>query len=729
MSDADLAKHAMYPDGELPQFLTVSEIQRRGKMRASYAERQPDATVAEQILQQSGIMSNTQPNLLASSGYANPNMTQGYPQGMSQGMSQGGLQGNMAALPSPPANINPMSGPTAMAASGGVVNLSNGGTGYIPYTQAGTFAQLGRDGRKKSRLEELREMHDLPDEVLLMMIEEEKQKNMNQQVSAYDAATENLPPAFSKDYDPNRPISEYPLEDMKRQGPRDIYKPSDVADNIFDLQQADQGRLQNVLDKANTGQGLKDQLTRLIEISQNPNMPLGQREKALRTAQDINNYSFKSNQIPAGIDFGGSVQGAPLSLIRQLENGKFLAGPPQDQVLVNTEEEANAYLQELGMIDRAGPSAETIASEEAQGLAALLSSAQGNLTEDSRKNLESIDFKQTNPVADFLTKKAPYIPSIHDRGEPFKNIMPAGRSKLDNLKYNLGGGAFADFGLDVQKAAAMDRSPEDQAVYDSLRQGSQDRLQAFMDDPSPFYEKVMNMLKPEKLGGGKEIVNVNDATIVKDQTGVNGQVDPAALMRKRQKAAKGEGEYAGYSIIGLDGGMPAPSGLDPRFNPFGSTASSELRALRGKGKSIPAPDFINPALMAFGAGVADNNMAGGLRDASKIIMQQKQYEAKAAQADLDRDVKILSEAGRIDAYIRTAEAQAQKLAAAGNVDASKLIFDILDYSETRPLNERAAYVYSSMSTMLQQYPQLRSTIVPIMNSAKQDLQKQQAMEE
>ena len=695
MSDDQLMKQAMYPDGELPQFLTVSEIQRRGKMRASYAERQPDSTVAEQIVEQSGILSNTQPNLLASSGYANPNMTQGYPQG---GMPQGIPQGNMAARSGFPANIDQMSGPPVMAASGGVVNLSNGGEGRIP------------------TLEEMRGMYDLSDAVLLMKIkemEEEAERKRSrslsdayaripQQVSAYDAALEGVRPDF---IDPSKEVSlgeQFSAPNTQEGGfviPT-FAAPSYVDDsvsNASDLEEMRRNRLgQAVRMQRNIsgGKDISERIRSLSEIAQNPRMPIDQRQRAFQTAQDLFGYgTYGSDIIPAGIDAGGSVQGAPLSLIRQLDSGKFLAGPPLDQVVFNTEEEANAYLQELGI--KEGPSAETIASEEAQGLAALLD--RGFLSEeDAYKQTKAAEQEEFNAMMnrglDILGGTSPIV----NQAGPLKNLIDAG-GKLGNIFSQVSG----------------------------LNKLKSDIASAKEEDDESITEYIGRKLSgTDKLGSGAEIVDVNDATAVKDQSV---DVDPAARMLERQDAVKGKGKYKGYSITGLDRGMPAPSGLDSRFNPFGSTASSELRALRGK--SIPAPDFINPALVAFGAGVADNNLAGGLRDASKILMQQKQYEAKAAQADLDRDVKILSEAGRIDAYIRTAEAQAQKLAAAGNVDASKLIFDILDYSDKVSLDKRAAYVYNSMATMLRQYPQLSSTIVPIMNQARQDMEKQQAMQE
>ena len=52
--DQMLFQQAQNPSGEIPQFLLVSEIQRRSDMRKDYEaqQQQPENTVAEQIMQQ-----------------------------------------------------------------------------------------------------------------------------------------------------------------------------------------------------------------------------------------------------------------------------------------------------------------------------------------------------------------------------------------------------------------------------------------------------------------------------------------------------------------------------------------------------------------------------------------------------------------------------------------------------------------------------------------------------
>ena len=62
LPDQMLLQQAQAPSGQIPQFLLVSEIQRRSDMRKKYEaqQAQPEATVADQIVQE-GIMSTRPP--------------------------------------------------------------------------------------------------------------------------------------------------------------------------------------------------------------------------------------------------------------------------------------------------------------------------------------------------------------------------------------------------------------------------------------------------------------------------------------------------------------------------------------------------------------------------------------------------------------------------------------------------------------------------------------------
>jgi hypothetical protein len=116
MPDQALQRMAQQPDGRYPQFLVVSEIQRRSNMRKRFeAQQQPQGTVKDQIVQQ-GIASLAPPP---------PQMQQamGVPQQMPQG----------APMP-------PQMPPQGMYA-GGVVNMNTGQqVPYVTYPQR----QFGR---------------------------------------------------------------------------------------------------------------------------------------------------------------------------------------------------------------------------------------------------------------------------------------------------------------------------------------------------------------------------------------------------------------------------------------------------------------------------------------------------------------------------------------------------------------------------------------------------------
>ena len=52
LPDQALQREAQMPSCQVPQFLVVSEIQRRGDMRKRFSERQPQGTVKDQVIQE-----------------------------------------------------------------------------------------------------------------------------------------------------------------------------------------------------------------------------------------------------------------------------------------------------------------------------------------------------------------------------------------------------------------------------------------------------------------------------------------------------------------------------------------------------------------------------------------------------------------------------------------------------------------------------------------------------
>lgn len=86
MPDQQLMQEAQQPSGQVPQFLTISEIQRRADMRKRFEaqQQQPQGTVADQIMQQGIGAMQQQPQ-------------QGMPQQPPMGMAYGGQVRGMAA--------------------------------------------------------------------------------------------------------------------------------------------------------------------------------------------------------------------------------------------------------------------------------------------------------------------------------------------------------------------------------------------------------------------------------------------------------------------------------------------------------------------------------------------------------------------------------------------------------------------------------------------------------
>jgi hypothetical protein len=147
LPDQSLIQEAQAPSGQMPQFLVVSEIQRRADMRKRFQNQQqemPQGTIADQIVQ-GGIMAmgNRQPiQSMPPQGMPPQGMP---PQGMPQGMPQQGMpmqQQPPMSPPMPPPMSPPMMPPAQGMAAGGVVRMQAGL--QTPYT-GGTQIDPGYD--------------------------------------------------------------------------------------------------------------------------------------------------------------------------------------------------------------------------------------------------------------------------------------------------------------------------------------------------------------------------------------------------------------------------------------------------------------------------------------------------------------------------------------------------------------------------------------------------------
>ena len=126
LPDQALQQLAQTPNAQLPQFLVVSEIQRRSDMRKRYESRegQPQGTVAQQIV-------NPQPQ-----GIASMMPQQGAPQGgpMPQPPMQQPMQPPMQQLAGAPTG-QPMPPQTMGMYSGGIVSMAEGRKATFPMSE------------------------------------------------------------------------------------------------------------------------------------------------------------------------------------------------------------------------------------------------------------------------------------------------------------------------------------------------------------------------------------------------------------------------------------------------------------------------------------------------------------------------------------------------------------------------------------------------------------------
>jgi len=144
LPDQALMQEAQAPSGQMPQFLVVSEIQRRADMRKRFQNQQqemPQGTIAQQIVQ-GGIasMGNQQPiQPMPQQGMPPQGMPPMPPQGMPPAMQQ---QPPMSPPMSPPMMGQPPMQPQGMAA-GGVVRMQKGE--LVPYTGGTGLTEYGQN--------------------------------------------------------------------------------------------------------------------------------------------------------------------------------------------------------------------------------------------------------------------------------------------------------------------------------------------------------------------------------------------------------------------------------------------------------------------------------------------------------------------------------------------------------------------------------------------------------
>ena len=128
LPDQILIRQAQMPTGEISQFLVVSELDRRQKMRKEFAERVPEGTVAERVVSEGIAAMNPNPDpLMTMAMGAQPPM--GQPPMGQPPMGQPPMMPPQSPMPGQPPQdpMMPPQDPMMMAAGGGI----------MPYPMAG----------------------------------------------------------------------------------------------------------------------------------------------------------------------------------------------------------------------------------------------------------------------------------------------------------------------------------------------------------------------------------------------------------------------------------------------------------------------------------------------------------------------------------------------------------------------------------------------------------------
>tara|TARA_R110000796_G_scaffold115798_1_gene227941 strand:- start:1781 stop:3964 length:2184 start_codon:yes stop_codon:yes gene_type:complete len=188
LPDNVLMQQAQQPTGELPEFLVVSEIQRREKMRKSFAETVPEQSVKDQVLSSGIAAMNPDPDPLMATamGAQDPMMGQMQDpmqqQMMQQQMMQDPMQQQMPMQD--PMMQDPMMQQQMMAASGGMMPYrmynGSGTSGYktrFGDSRIGTYRESSPElrtlrGRERARLEDL-----TPQEIEEYLLNEQRKED------------------------------------------------------------------------------------------------------------------------------------------------------------------------------------------------------------------------------------------------------------------------------------------------------------------------------------------------------------------------------------------------------------------------------------------------------------------------------------------------------------------------------------------------------------------------
>jgi len=678
--DQTLFQQAQNPSGEIPQFLLVSEIQRRSNMRKDYEaqQQQPENTVAEQIMQQ-GIAASV-PNQPQMSSMSQQNMASMPPQMPPQGMPP--QQQPMMPMPPQMPPQQPQM-PNMGMAQGGVVRMANGGQ---PAMLTGAEFERYAMGLPVSGIDDMS-----PDQIrglidnLIVSGQQEKAMELINQLRMY-----SFNPARTGD------PGEMDLY-------RDIVSQYDTGDyasttDVNPMQMSVQDALQQYGDAPSAVEGLIDE-GGITNLDVAGNIPLSVQSEMAADPQNI------------GLD-------TPITKLRSLGAKDSSIG---QQSIPVTESDV---LREKLAIARAGQKVSDAADVGARGIGALadvvepyvdvrdylgragerVGAVQGAFEEEGipaglGQLVRSVGGQGIDTLKTYLTGASKVRKDVGDVAADFvrEDVVPAAEEFGTQLAYGTQDPAI----IDAKNKAAMSNIEQLRSMLPDINMPNinmSDLTKSAATFPLPGFrmtDKDGNVI----AGFGKEpssFIKANQAMQAAQGDGkgaFGGSARPNVVNQNAKPVVEKEAtpkNAAGNSKIQVQARNDKLDQIDS--NIAQRNTIDELRGLVGAKNYGKVPDMtdlideykddaLSNVLINLGAGIAGGDLSGGLtragasalesrRAARDLRKQQLVAEQALQQEGKSRDIDILSSIAKIEAERDISSAVTKRK----NIDALKIMY-------------------------------------------------------
>tara|TARA_R110002012_G_scaffold117630_3_gene265695 strand:- start:7377 stop:9674 length:2298 start_codon:yes stop_codon:yes gene_type:complete len=672
--DQTLFQQAQNPSGEIPQFLLVSEIQRRSNMRKDYEaqQQQPENTVAEQIMQQ-GIAASV-PNQPQMSSMSQQNIAPMPPQMPPQGMPP--QQQPMMPMPPQMPPQQPQM-PNMGMAQGGVVRMANGG---VPDMMTGKQFSYYDRGLPISGISDMTpdQIRGLIDNLIVSGQQEEAMRLIN------DLRMYSLNPAMQGD-----------IGEMDAY--KDIVSQYDVGDyasttDVNPMQMSVQDALQQYGDAPSAVEGLIDE-GGITNLDVAGNIPLSvQSEPRIYPGYTINkNKEFVYENAPEGYIYPESETvgfDTPITKLRSLGAKNSSIG---QQSIPVTESDV---LREKLAIARAGQKVSDAADVGARGIGALadvvepyvdvrdylgragerVGAVQGAFEEEGipaglGQLVRSVGGQGIDTLKTYLTGASKVRKDVGDVAADFvrEDVVPAAEEFGTQLAYGTQDPAI----VDAKNKAAMSNIEQLRSMLPDMSGSNVPIKDLFSGMPSLFgsnnNKSVMgispNQNITKNLTNTPDINNLTTDNLPIYKAAQENNIKPVVEKEATSKSITGNSKIQAQArndkLDQIDSNIAQRNAID------------ELRGLVGAKNYGKVPDMtdlideykddaLSNALINLGAGIAGGDLSGGLtragasalesrRAARDLRKQQLVAEQALQQEGKSRDIDILSSIAKIEA--------------------------------------------------------------------------------